>query len=340
MTYDNKNNLNSIGGDQPNNKKKPEAPTIGDAVKEAVEAGKEVVMEGPTNAGDITGISTDNIINANEHGKINKEIVDGIAMSLNNEDDSKIAIETKEPNVGTALTQNKIIIDSESTGETKEVAVATLTTIPTENGIDVEVQTEVEVPIEDKDKEIGSESKLNVKTANLSTTIPIVEDQSSQSPSASELHLVKEVIPIPTTMHNPTVQQQSSNDGLLTEPTVGTTRSIDVSVSNISKNPNANDALQTDKFKHSKDIVGNYSNFQDQTRNHYQFPFIPILNNANNVFLTNQALCTRLLEIYSRSSFIYMENAMSLVNMMSKIFATNIFAYDNFFNYSRRTLNK
>jgi hypothetical protein len=333
MTFNDNNDLNSISNDQTNNKKKPMAPTIGDAVKEAVETGKEVVMEGPTDAGDITGISTDNLYNANDHGKINKEIVDGIVMSIDNEDDSKISIDVKDSKEGDSLIQDKIIINPESIGEIKEATIATVTTIPTEKGTEVEVHTEVEVPIEDKDMEVESESKLNVKSANLSTSIPITEEQLPQPAMSSVSNSNKEVIP--TRLDNPAVQQQVYDDGLLTKPMVDNTRNNYASMQNISKYPNANDAFQTETFKPTKYIADDYLKFQDQTIDYLQTSFIPILNNANNVFLKNQTLCNRLLEIYSRSSFTYIENAIALGNIMNRIYAANIFAYGNLFNYAK-----
>ena len=52
-------NQNTNDGNQNDNKRKSLTPTIGEAVKEAIDTGKEVVVEGPTEAGDTTGIKDD-----------------------------------------------------------------------------------------------------------------------------------------------------------------------------------------------------------------------------------------------------------------------------------------
>ncbi|MBA3286069.1 MAG: hypothetical protein H0U27_13570, partial [Nitrosopumilus sp.] len=97
MAYNDNDDSKSNDNNLSNNKKKALTPTIGEEVKEAIETGKEVIMEAPTDAGDITGVNADDLLNANEQEKINKEIVNGIVMSLDNEDDSKIAIDVNDP---------------------------------------------------------------------------------------------------------------------------------------------------------------------------------------------------------------------------------------------------
>ncbi len=160
MTYNN-NNSNSNDNNQSNNKKKPVTPTLGEAVKEAIETGKEVVVEGPIDAGDLTRVNADSLFNTNEQERTNKEIVNGMVGSLDEGDESKIPIDVKDTSEGTSLVEDRIIINPKIS-EVNEATVTTVTTIPTEGGIEVEVQTEVEVPVEDKDKEVESELKLKV----------------------------------------------------------------------------------------------------------------------------------------------------------------------------------
>ncbi len=195
MAYNDNDDSKSNDNNLSDNKKKALTPTIGEAVKEAIETGKEVIMEGPTDAGDITGFNADDLLNTNEQEKINKEIVNGIVVSLDNEDDSKISIDVNDTSEETSLIEDKIIINPESSGEVTEASVATVTTIPTEEGIEVEVQTDVEVPVEDKDKGVESELKLKVKSPTSSTEVPLTDEQTSNSPLPAESDLEKEKTP-------------------------------------------------------------------------------------------------------------------------------------------------
>ncbi len=122
------------------NKKKPISPTIGDAVKEAVETKKEVIMEGPTEIGDIADIEK-NAFNPDKLVKAGKEIDKGIDVSVDETIDSKIEINIKDPLAETPSNEDRIIINQENS----EATIATVTTIPAEEGVEVEVQTEVEV---------------------------------------------------------------------------------------------------------------------------------------------------------------------------------------------------
>jgi hypothetical protein len=332
MAYNTNNNSNSSDNHQTNNKTKPVIPTIGEAVKEAVETGKEIVIEGPTEAGDITGVTAENLFHINEQKKINKEIVNGIAMSLDNGDDSKIAINVKDPYEETSLIEDKIIINPESS-EVTEATVASVTSIPAEGGIEVEVQTEVEVPIEDTDKDIGSESKLKVKSQALSTEIPLMDEQSSYSNLINTSPFEKEKTS--TSLNNPGIQQQSTNDGVLAKPAVD---DIDtktgIKMTDISQYE-INDEMQKRAFKSTQSIVDDYMKFQNQAIISFQEIFVPVFDNTNNIFLTNQTFCNRILEIYSRASNIYTENTIALGKMINEITTANIFAYRNLFNIAK-----
>ena len=104
-------NISKINdNNQTNNKKKPLSPTIGDAVKEAVETKKEVIMEGPTEIGDTEDIEK-NAFNSDKLVKADKEIGKGIDMSVDETIDSKIEINVKDPLAETPSNEDRIIIN-------------------------------------------------------------------------------------------------------------------------------------------------------------------------------------------------------------------------------------
>ncbi len=333
MSYNN-NNSNSNDNNQTNNKKKPVTPTLGEAVKEAIETGKEVVVEGPTDAGDLTGVNADSLFNTNEQERINKEIVNGIVVSLDDGDESKIAIDVKDTSEGTSSVEDKIIINPEISGEVKEATVATVTTIPAEGEIEVEVQTEVEVPVEDKDKEVESELKLKVKSPTLSTEVPITAEHTPHSPSSTTSDLEKRKTATSLDAH--AIQQQLSNDGSYSEPMItDINKKTDKTMNEFSQYPITNDKSQKRTPKATINVVNDYIKFQNQAINSLLGAYIPILDTTNNMFLTNQTLYGRILEICSKSSTIYTENTIALGKMINEIAKANIFAYSNLFNIAK-----
>lgn len=331
MAYNDNDDSKSNDNNLSNNKKKALTPTIGEAVKEAIETGKEVIMEGPTDAGDITGVNAGDLLNANEQEKINKEIVNGIVMSLDNEYDSKIAIDVNDPSEKTSLVEDKIIINPESSGEITEASVATVTTIPTEEGIEVEVQTDVEVPVGDKDKGVDSELKLKVKSPTSSTEIPLTDEQTSNSPLPAESDLEKEKTP--DSLDNPLTQRQLSNNDMYIEPTLdNANNNMRIKMRDIPKHPNTDDESQKRTLQSTKDAFDDYVKFQNQTIYSFQGAFIPILDTTNNMFLTGQTFWRRILEIYSNSSTIYTENTIALGKMINEIATANISAFKSLFS--------
>ena len=340
MTYNDNNDSKSNDNNQSNNKKKALTPTIGEAVKEAVETGKEVIVEGPTDAGDITGINADDLLNTNKNEKINKEIVNGIVMSPDNEDDSKIAIEVKdtsgEEEQETPSIEDKIIINPESSGEVTEASVATVTTIPAEEGIEVEVQTKVEVPVEDKDKDVESDLKLKVKSPTSATEVPLTDEQTSNSHMPSDSDLEKE-----KTKNRPdnflTQRQLSNNDFLMEDAGDSANKSRGIKMTDIPKYSNTNEESQKRAFNSTKDAYDDYVRFQNQTINSFQGAFVPILDTANNMFLTSQTFWGRVLEIYSRSSTIYTENTVALGKMINEIATANVSAFKSLFSIPKGT---
>ncbi|MBA3284115.1 MAG: hypothetical protein H0U27_03515 [Nitrosopumilus sp.] len=338
MAYNDNDGSKSNDNNLSNNKKKALTPTIGEAVKGAIETGKEVIMEGPTDAGDITGVNADDLLNTNEQEKINKEIVNGIVMSPDNEDDSKIAIDVTDHAKETSLIEDKIIISPESSGEITEASVATVTTIPTEEGIEVEVQTGVEVPVEDKDKGVDSELKLKVKSPTSSTEIPLTDEQTTNSPLPAESDLEKEKERTPDSLDNPLTQRQLSSNELYTEPTLDSAyKNMWIKMRDIPNYPNTDDESQKRVFPSTKDAFDDYVKFQNQTINSFQEAFIPIHDTTNNMFLTSQTFWRRVFEIYSNSSAVYSENTIALGKMINEIATANISAFKSLFSIPKGT---
>src|SRR5215211_814589 len=107
MTSNNDQNT-ATNNSQNNNKRKSLTPTIGEAVKEAVETGKEVVMAGPTEAGDTTGV-VDDALQSRELDQGNKGPDKGFALSPDNGDGSKININVKDPSQDSPTVEDKIV---------------------------------------------------------------------------------------------------------------------------------------------------------------------------------------------------------------------------------------
>ncbi len=336
MAYDN-DDSKSNDNNQSSNKNKALTPTIGQAVKEAIETGREVIVEGPTDSGDITGVNADNLLNTNEQEKINKEIVNGIVMSLDNNDDSKIAIEaidsTEEE---TSLIEDKIIINPESSGEVTEASVATVTTIPAEEGIEVEVQTDVEVPVEDKDKDVESDLKLKVKSPTSSIEVPITDGQASNSHFPAKPDLEKENSP--DNLDGRLTQRQLSSNGLYAEPTLDSAdKNTGIKMTDIPKHTNTDEESQKRSIQSTGDAFDDYVNFQNQALNSFQGAFTPIIDTTNDMFLTSQTFWGRVLDIYSKSSTIYAENTIALGKMINEIATANISAFRSLFSVQKGT---
>jgi hypothetical protein len=75
----------------------------------------------------------------------------------------KMEINIKDPLAKIHLNEDGIIVNQERT----ESTVATVTTIPADDGVEVEVQTKVEMSEEDKN--VGTELKVFVHSQNFST---------------------------------------------------------------------------------------------------------------------------------------------------------------------------
>ena len=91
----NNSNSNNSGNNQTSDKKRVPTPTLGGAIKEALDTGKEVIVEGPAVADDITDFKN-SISNTNELEKADKDIDKGIVMSMDKTNNSKIELNVKD----------------------------------------------------------------------------------------------------------------------------------------------------------------------------------------------------------------------------------------------------
>jgi hypothetical protein len=315
------NDQNTINNNQSNNKRKSLTPTIGEAVKEAIETGKEVVMAGPTEAGDTTGVK-DDALQPSELDQGNKGQDKGFALSPDNSDGSKININVTDPSQDSPLAEDKIIVKPEDAKENPEEAtIATVTTVPADEGIDVEVQTELDVPLEDKDKDVESELKVKVHSPTVSKEVPLSPQQQQISPSAS----VGENELTSSRFNNKEKQEHTlknlDKDKENAQMPMGETESN-------SPHSQSTDEVQKQTFQVARDIANNYRDFQKQLITSFQSTFVPYFGNTNLVW-DSQAYLGRLLGAYSRMAIIYTENTIALNRLASDITFANIEAFKN-----------
>jgi hypothetical protein len=149
----------------------PIPTTIGEAVKEVIETGKEVVIEGPQTAGELTGVKESDLEEKNsdlipQQGQ-NKSERSDIGK------DSKLEIDVIEsPNETRMIDkEEKIIVNPKESETDREATITTVTTIPTE-GVNVEAQTEFRVPLKDNKEnlEVETDVKVNPTTTTSSTS--------------------------------------------------------------------------------------------------------------------------------------------------------------------------
>jgi hypothetical protein len=324
------NDQNTANNNQNNDKRKPLTPTIGEAVKEALETGKEVVMAGPTEAGDTTGVKDDDALHSSEMNQGNREPNKGFALTPDNDDGSKITINVKDPSQDSPLVEDKIIVNPEDAKENPEEAtIATVTTVPAAEGVDVEVQTELDVPLEDKDKDVESELKVKVHSPTVSREVPISpqqqQQQTMQSASLGENELMSSRFNNQD-IHELQHENLDKGKGNAQMPT-GETESS-------SPHSQSIDEVQKQSFQVAKDIANNYRDFQRQLTNSFQSMFVPYLGNTNLVW-DSQAYLGRVLGAYSRMAMIYTENAMALNRLARDIAFANIEAFTNLIHNSK-----
>lgn len=182
----NRSNKNDNINKNENNSLDPTITTIGEAVKEAIETGDEVVVEGTQTAGELTGLienqQDENIINTSK-GNLNDK------NNLNNitKDNSKLEVNViNSPNETPSLSkEEKVILDPKESKNAKEATMTTVTTIPTE-GVNVEAETEFTVPLKDKEENIEAETNIQANPmAATSSRESILESKDLENPSHS-----------------------------------------------------------------------------------------------------------------------------------------------------------
>ncbi|HET7644579.1 MAG TPA: hypothetical protein VFK40_13820 [Nitrososphaeraceae archaeon] len=174
----NKNENNSL--DQP-------ITTIGEAVKEAVETGEEVVVAGPQTAGELTGTienkPTENIQNTSKNKLTNLQTNENDTLS----DNSKLELNlTKSPNDQTSMAkEEKIILNPKESYNSDEATIKTITTISTE-GVNVEAATDMTIPVINKEEDIKAETDVDVSSmASTKNSQPFLESKDVEKPNSS-----------------------------------------------------------------------------------------------------------------------------------------------------------
>ena len=184
---------------------KPIPTTIGEAVKEVIKTGKEVVIEGPQTAGGLTGVKEGDLEEKNiDHAR--KQRQNDKTEPTDVRKDSNLEIDVIEsPNETKFLSkEEKIIVKPKESKTDREATITTVTTIPTE-GVNVEAQTEFTVPLKDKEENIEVETDVrvnpttnnsvsrldsrNIEKPNLSST-----DELSQEKNTPQSEFDKETI--------------------------------------------------------------------------------------------------------------------------------------------------
>ncbi|MGN6709055.1 MAG: hypothetical protein ACTHKF_06880 [Candidatus Nitrosocosmicus sp.] len=339
------NDSNNPNGD----KKRVSTPSIGEAVKEAIETGKEVTMQGPTDTEDFDDIK-DIISNAAQiNDSSSKEIDKGIELSVDEDNDSRLEINVKEPLQESKSVEDKIIVNIQKEEEAK---VETVTTIPTEEGIDVEVKTEVEVPVEDENKNVDSDLKVVVHSNESITEVPLEPStvtSSSTSPSSSS--------PPPPQFqssqdnHLPSFEQQepiktdntfNETETKYTQKNKSPSNTDDydhpntAAVSSISSNLYDNLRVPGQMFTlATKDVADRYIEFQNQSLYSFQSAFSKFVENTGNMFWNSQAYCTNLQDMYSKMALLYTENTVALTKMFNDIAVASADTFKSFFNVSK-----
>jgi hypothetical protein len=319
-------NQNTNDGNQNYNKRKSLTPTIGEAVKEAIDTGKEVVMEGPTEAGDTTGIKDDTF---ETHGpeRGSKGENKGGVLSLGDGGISKTAKNVKDPSdqsKDSTLDGDEIIVNPVDVKENEEATIAAVTMVPAEGGLDVEVQTELEVPVEDKDKGVESELRVRVHSPTMSKEVPL-SPQQQQPPqiSPSTLPGINESM---SSSFNNQKNQEHSNRNLGED---GDNPQIETGKTGLTPpHSQSIDEAREQSAQLNREIANNYRALQKQFMNSFQSMFVPYFGNINLVW-GNQAYLSRLFGIYSRISVICTENAIALNRMARDIAFANIDAFNN-----------
>jgi tetratricopeptide (TPR) repeat protein len=159
--YNYNNDSNKINKNENYSWDRPIPTTIGEAVKEVIETGKEVVIEGSLTAGELTGVKEGDLESPNETRFLSKE--------------------------------EKIIVNPKESKTDREDTITTVTTIPTE-GVNVEAQTEFTVPLKDKEENIEVETDVKVNPTRTTSSVSRLESskiEKSNLSSTDELNREK-----------------------------------------------------------------------------------------------------------------------------------------------------
>jgi hypothetical protein len=320
-------NTNSNDGNKlTDEKKRTSPPTIGEAVKEAIDTGKEVMMQGPSDTEDLEDIK--NIINSSvELNESSKEFDKGIALSVDQTDASKLEISANDES-DKSLTEDKITVNLDK----EDTKVETVTTIPADEDIDVEVKTEVKVPIDNKNKDVESDLKALVHSPNLTVEVPI--DSSSRLSSSSSIS-------------SSSPQEESNKPNFYTEKNQQETSK---GVSEIHDNLNKKienfsgtipstifenfDKTNMELTKTSKDVMDKYFEYQTQAINSFQSVFYALFENSSNIFWNSHIYCTNMQETYSKMATMCTENTIALGKMINDIANSNAGYFKNLFELS------
>ena len=314
------------GNNQTDDKKRVSSPTIGEAVKEALETGKEVIMQGPSDTEVLDDIK-DIISNSTQLTESDKELDKGIALSVDQTDSSKLEISVNDEQED-PLIEDKIIVNPDK----EEAKVETVTTIPADDGVDIEVKTEVDVPIENKNKDVESDLKVLVHSPDLTTEIPI--DPSSMPSSLSSSLQNESTI----STFDKEQDKQSTDKG------------YDETKDNLNKKiDNVSNTVPTTIFENfdkaniqiaqtAKDMMNKYVDFQTQAINSFQSTFYALVENSSNLFWNSHLYCTNMQETYSKMAKAYTENTIALGKIVNDITVSNTDSLKNFFDLSKSNI--
>jgi hypothetical protein len=317
----NSNDSNNQNGE----KKRVSPPTIGEAVKEAIETGKEVIMQGPSDTEDFDDLQ-DIISSSAQLNEPNKEMDKGIALSIDQTSASKLEInvndELEEP-----LKKDKIIVNPYK----EEAKVETITTIPADEGIDIEVKTEVDVPIENKNKNIESDLKVLVHSPDLTTEVP-VDPSSTPSSQSSFLKKEENISAFDEWKHQQDVDKKfnETRDNLNKE-----IENVPITIS--STNFKNFDKANLQITQNAKDILNSYVEFQTQAINSFQSAFLALAENSSNIFWNSHLYCTNMQETYSKIAMACTENTVELGKMINDIATSNADSFKNFLELSKNS---
>ena len=305
---------------QTDNKRRVSPPTIGEAVKEAIETGKEVIMQGPSDTEDLDDIK-DIVSNSAQINESDKEMDKGIALSLDQTDASKLEISVNDTPED-PLIEDKIIVNPDK----EEAKVETVTTIPADEGIDIEVKTEVEVPIKDKNKNVESDLKVLVHSTDATTEVPI--DPSSSSSTQKERTI--------------SAFNKEKNQQAIDKESTETKDNLNKKIDNVLHTISSTNFENIDKANRqitptAKDMMNKYVEFQTQAINSFQSAFYTLLENNSNIFWNSHIYCTNIQETYSKIAMAYTENTIALGKMINDVAVANADSLKNFFNLSKNS---